>query len=126
MVQFQTLFKTQLNNYRSADGNQFYSAASRPTIPDEIASRVTGVIGLTNGAHTAALAKPYKVLGENAASPTKDVAVYITKGTSLEIKGLIPNDPNYSAPSGPITPAASRILLISYSRRRSNPVAVNA
>jgi kumamolisin len=71
MVQFQTLFKTQLNNYRSADGNQFYSAASRPTIPDEIASRVTGVIGLTNGAHTAALAKPYKVLGENAASPTK-------------------------------------------------------
>jgi kumamolisin len=26
-----------------------------------------------------------------------DVAVYITKGTSLEIKGLIPNDPNYSA-----------------------------
>ena len=26
-----------------------------------------------------------------------DVAVYITKGTSLEIKGLIPNNPNYSA-----------------------------
>jgi subtilase family serine protease len=71
MVQFQTLFKTQLNNYRSADGNQFYSAAIRPTIPDEIASRLTGVIGLTNGTHYAALAKPFKVLGETAALPTK-------------------------------------------------------
>jgi subtilase family serine protease len=71
LVQWQTLFKTQLNNYRSADGNQFYSAAVRPTIPDEIASRVTGVIGLTNGVHIAALAKAYKVLGENAALPTK-------------------------------------------------------
>ena len=71
MVQVQTLFKTQLNNYRSADGNQFYSAAIRPTIPDEIASRVTGVIGLTNGAHYAALAKPYKVFGEDASLPTK-------------------------------------------------------
>jgi subtilase family serine protease len=71
MARLQTLFKTQLNNYRSADGNQFYSAASRPTVPDEIAPRVTGVIGLTNGAQNAALAKPYKVLGENAALPTK-------------------------------------------------------
>jgi kumamolisin len=47
-AQFQTLFKTELNNYRSPDGNEFYSAAVKPTIPDEIASRVTGVIGLTN------------------------------------------------------------------------------
>src|ERR1700747_1774563 len=71
MAQLQTLFQTQLNNYRSADGNQFYSATSRPTIPDEIAPRVTGVIGPTNGAYYAPLAKPYKVLGETAALPTK-------------------------------------------------------
>jgi subtilase family serine protease len=70
-AQLQTLFKTQLNNYRSADGKEFYSAAFRPTVPDEIASRVSGVIGLTNGAHYAALAKPYKVFGEDAALPTK-------------------------------------------------------
>ena len=70
-AQLQTLFRTQLNNYRSPDGKEFYSAAVRPTIPDEIASRVTGVIGLTNGAHYAALAKPYKVLGEDASIPTK-------------------------------------------------------
>jgi subtilase family serine protease len=71
MNQLQTLFKTQLNNYRSSDGKEFYSAVIRPTIPDAIASRVTGVIGLTNGAHYAALAKPNKVLGEDAALPTK-------------------------------------------------------
>jgi subtilase family serine protease len=70
-AQLQTLFKTQLNNYRSADGKEFYSAAFRPTVPDEIASRVSGVIGLTNGAHYASLAKPYKVFGEDAALPTK-------------------------------------------------------
>lgn len=70
-AQLQTLFKTQLNNYRSSDGKEFYSAAFRPTIPDEIASRVSGIIGLTNGVQYAALAKPYKVLGEDAALPTK-------------------------------------------------------
>jgi len=69
-AQLQTLFKTQLNNYRSADGKEFYSAAFRPTVPDEIATRVSGVIGLTNGAHYASLAKPYKVFGEDAALPT--------------------------------------------------------
>jgi subtilase family serine protease len=63
-AQLQTLFKTQLNNYRSADGKEFYSAAFRPTVPDEIASRVSGVIGLTNGAHYASLAKPCKVYEE--------------------------------------------------------------
>ncbi|HXM04620.1 MAG TPA: protease pro-enzyme activation domain-containing protein, partial [Chthoniobacterales bacterium] len=70
-AQLQTLFKTQLNNYRSLDGKEFYSAAFTPTIPGEIASRVSGVIGLTNGANNAALAKPYKVFGEDAALPTK-------------------------------------------------------
>jgi subtilase family serine protease len=70
-AQFQTLFRTELNSYRSPNGKQFYSAAITPTVPDEIGSRVNGVIGLTNSAHYAALAKPYKVLGEDAAIPTK-------------------------------------------------------
>ena len=69
-AQLQTLFKTQLNNYRSADGKEFYSAAFRPMVPDEIASRVSGVIGLTNGSHYASLARPYKVFGEDATLPT--------------------------------------------------------
>jgi kumamolisin len=70
-AQFQALFRTALNNYRSADGKEFYSAAVKPTIPDDIASRVTGVLGLTSGAHYATLAKPYKVFGEDAAFSTK-------------------------------------------------------
>jgi subtilase family serine protease len=68
-AQFEKLFKTELNNYRSPDGKQFYSAAVEPTVPDEIGSRVAGVIGLTNSAHYASLAKPYKVLGEDATVP---------------------------------------------------------
>lgn len=69
-ARLQTLFKTQLNNYRSPDGKQFYSAAIKPTLPDEIASRLTGVIGLTNSVQSASLAKPYKVLGEDTSVPT--------------------------------------------------------
>jgi subtilase family serine protease len=68
-VQLEKLFKTELNNYRSPDGKQFYSAAVKPTVPDEIGSHLSGVIGLTNSAQYASLAKPYKVLGEDAAVP---------------------------------------------------------
>ena len=68
-AKLEALFKTQLNNYRSPDGQEFYSAAVKPTVPDEIASRVSGVIGLTSSAHYASLAKPYKVLGENPSAP---------------------------------------------------------
>lgn len=64
VAQFQTLFATQLNNYRSADGNEFYSASVAPTIPDAIADKVTGVIGLTNSAQYAPLARVYKTFGE--------------------------------------------------------------
>jgi subtilase family serine protease len=68
-AQFQTLFKTQLNNYRSADGNEFYSASVEPTIPDPIAAKVTGVIGLTNSLQYAPLAKVHQVFGEDPIAP---------------------------------------------------------
>ena len=68
-AQFQTLFKTQLNAYRSADGKEFYSASVKPTVPDAIAARVAGVIGLTNSVQYAPLAKVYKTLGEDAMTP---------------------------------------------------------
>ena len=45
--QFQRLFNTQLNNYRSPDGQEFHSASVAPVVPSEIASRISGVIGLT-------------------------------------------------------------------------------
>jgi subtilase family serine protease len=73
-AQFQTLFKTQLNNYHSPDGEIFYTAETKPTVPDAIASKVTGVIGLTNSIHYAPLAKVYKTFGENADMPVTDTA----------------------------------------------------
>ena len=64
--QFQSLFKTQLDNYRSSDGKEFYSASVTPTVPDAIANKVVSVIGLTNSVQSAPLAKVYKKFGEDA------------------------------------------------------------
>jgi subtilase family serine protease len=64
-AQFQILFKTALNNYRSSGGQEFYSAGVEPTIPDPIATKVTGVIGLTNSVQYAPLAKVYQTFGED-------------------------------------------------------------
>jgi subtilase family serine protease len=69
--QLQKLFQTQLNNYRSPDGREFYSAAISPTIPDEIAAKVDGVIGLTSSGQYAPLCRVYKTFGENVASDSK-------------------------------------------------------
>jgi subtilase family serine protease len=83
--QFQALFKTQLNNYRSADGKEFYSASVKPAVPDAIAGKVTGVIGLTNSVQYAPLAKVYKTFGEDAAqqpaSPASPLHTDATGGT---------------------------------------------
>ena len=67
--QFQALFRTQLNNYRSSRGNEFYSASVKPAVPDAIAGKVTGVIGLTNSVQYAPLAKVYKSFGEAGVAP---------------------------------------------------------
>ena len=60
----QTVFKTRLNDYRSSDGDEFISAGVEPTVPDAIAGKITGVIGLTVGRQYAAHAKIYKKFGE--------------------------------------------------------------
>ena len=65
---FSTLFKTQLNTYRTTDGAIFYSASVSPTVPSEIAAKVTGIIGLTTGKALAPMAKVAKVLGEKPAA----------------------------------------------------------
>jgi len=69
--QFQKIFKTQLGNYRGPDGKEFYSATVRPTIPDEISAKVTGVIGLTNSIQSAPLAKVYRRFGESPVTPAE-------------------------------------------------------
>jgi subtilase family serine protease len=68
-AQFQILFKTALNNYRAPDGQEFYSASVEPTIPDPIAAKVTGVIGLTNSVQYAPLAKVYQTFGQDPIAP---------------------------------------------------------
>jgi subtilase family serine protease len=77
--QFQTLFHTQLNNYRSPDGEEFYSASVEPVVPSEIASRISGVIGLTESRLATPMVKVAKRLGENP-SPAAEVPSPDTAG----------------------------------------------
>ena len=49
------------------------------------------------GSWGSTLALAYAITVAHPGLAFNDVAVYITKGTSLEVKGLIPNDPNYAA-----------------------------
>jgi subtilase family serine protease len=86
-AQIKKLFNTELNYYRSPNGDTFYSAATSPTVPTEIAARVSGVIGLTNSVQHAELAVPCKVLGENISMPKP--------GT--EVEGGTGPDGTYSA-----------------------------
>ena len=70
VAQLQKLFKTQLSNYQSPKGEQFYSASVEPTIPSEIVSKLRGVVGLTESVRIAKLSKIGKVLGEDSAART--------------------------------------------------------
>jgi subtilase family serine protease len=67
VAQFEALFNTQINNYRSSDGKEFYSASSTPTIPNGIPASVIGIIGLSSTTQFAPLAKVYKTFGETPA-----------------------------------------------------------
>ena len=69
VAQLQNLFKTQLNYYKTSNGDQFYSASVAPTIPSEIVSKIEALIGLTGGVQKAALFKIGKTLGENPETP---------------------------------------------------------
>jgi hypothetical protein len=66
--QLQKIFSTQINSYRAPDGSEFYSASIKPTVPSAIASKISGVIGLTDGKQSAPLYKIAKRLGESPVS----------------------------------------------------------
>jgi subtilase family serine protease len=64
-AQLESVFKTQINNYRSSEGEEFYSAGVAPTIPNAIADKTSAVIGLTDGKKYTPHVKVGKVMGEN-------------------------------------------------------------
>jgi len=63
--QIQTIFKTRLNTYRTPSGETFYSASVKPTVPAEISSKISGLIGLTESRQLTPLVKVAKTLGED-------------------------------------------------------------
>jgi subtilase family serine protease len=48
VAQFESLFATNFDNYQASDGRTFFSASTTPSVPAEIAPRLTGVIGVSN------------------------------------------------------------------------------
>jgi subtilase family serine protease len=70
VAQIQTLFKTQLNYYKTPSGDEFYSASVAPTIPAELVSKIQALIGLTGGAQERASQYVIgKNLGEHPSTP---------------------------------------------------------
>jgi subtilase family serine protease len=64
-AQLESIFKTQINNYRSPDGEEFYSASVTPAVPTAIADKASAVIGLTDGKKYTPHVQAGKVMGEN-------------------------------------------------------------
>jgi subtilase family serine protease len=79
--QFGRIFRTQLNTYCAPDGQTFYSAGIKPAVPAEIASRLSGVIGLTSGKPMASQVKVAKVLGENPAGRSDKMRIDAAGGS---------------------------------------------
>jgi hypothetical protein len=70
--QLQKVFSTQINRYRAPDGTEFNSAEAEPTVPSAIASKISGVIGLTGGKQFVPALKIAKRLGESLAGFSPD------------------------------------------------------
>ncbi|MFY9988892.1 MAG: protease pro-enzyme activation domain-containing protein [Chthoniobacterales bacterium] len=64
--QFESLFNAQINNYRSPDGEGFYSVGIEPVIPGSISDKLIGLIGLSSSTRYAPLIKVYKKLSETS------------------------------------------------------------
>ena len=107
VAQFEALFNTQINNYRSPDGKEFYSASSQPTIPSGIPTTVIGIIGLSRRpagfggiSGTAQITTTQVSWAPSSGgtgyliqvSPTNGSTVddYLSKSTSVEWTGLAP------------------------------------
>ncbi|MBV8212914.1 MAG: S8 family serine peptidase [Verrucomicrobia bacterium] len=65
VAQFQNVFNTQISRYRAQDGAEFYSASVKPTVPSAIASKVSGVLGLTGSRQYVPMVIAGKQLGES-------------------------------------------------------------
>jgi subtilase family serine protease len=80
VAQLQSLFNTQINYYRSPNGQEFYSAGVVPTVPNAIADKASAVIGLTGGKLYAPQLQVGKVLGEAVDDQTANHGVNV-RGT---------------------------------------------
>jgi hypothetical protein len=81
VAQMQAIFNTRINDYRSPDGKEFYSASVQPTIPSEISGKISAMIGLTSSKQYAPLFKVGKILGEAPVLKNADITSDTAGGT---------------------------------------------
>jgi subtilase family serine protease len=97
-AQIDAAFATTINNYRNAKGVTFYSNDSSASVPDSLASRVLGVVGLTS---TVRLKPMYQLA---PARPTRhgEPSCEIPYPTTLaQLQAIPPNGPFNGYGGGP-------------------------
>lgn len=71
--QFEQLFNTQINDYRSPNGEEFYSASTPPVSPKAVSSILMGVLGLSQAPYHTSTTKSINAPSESASGSTTDV-----------------------------------------------------
>jgi subtilase family serine protease len=99
-TQIDAAFATTINNYRNAKGVTFYSNDSSASVPDSLASRVLGVVGLTNTARAKPMAQlaPARSTRHGGGEPSCEIA-YPT--TLAQLQAIPPNGPFNGYGGGP-------------------------
>jgi subtilase family serine protease len=86
-TQIDAAFATTINNYRSAKGVRFYSNSTPASVPASLASRVLGVVGLTN---TVRLQPTYQLDAASAAKHSSEPSCEIPYPQTLAELQAIP------------------------------------
>jgi subtilase family serine protease len=99
-AQIDAAFATTINNYRNAKGVTFYSNDSLASVPDSLASRVLGVVGLTSTVRLKPMYQlaPARSTGHGSGEPSCEIP-YPT--TLAELQAIPPNGPFNGYGGGP-------------------------
>ncbi len=97
-AQIDAAFATTIDNYRNAKGVKFYSNDSAASVPDSLASRVLGVVGLTS---TVRLQPEYQLAAQGSAGHgSSEPSCEIPYPTNLAELQAIPADGPFNGYGG--------------------------
>ena len=89
------MFKLNINNYKGADGRQFFSPDANPTIPTQIAGKINAIVGMDN-VHKYFSHYFLKKFSGTVKAPAPKT------GANLQVKKGV--SPAFSGPDGTVAP----------------------